>query len=1028
MNNNTGALSGNNIMASIDEKTTKESFDSNVAEYYGYGDDNNNGPSKGEPDYGYGDDSFPSKEPNYGYDEPTKCGDGRAGSKDVDDDDSFNMYGYGDEGPSHSQNNKNRASSNSSRHSSNSSRPSQTSNLKSKNRAQRRMSAGAMSCGSAYSNFSLESQSFASDDHSTTEHAPVARFSRRSSLSNSLHSVNSTSSYNVSNDSMGGVTSIEGLKSRGKKNLKPKRRVNRRASLSSIHTSTSSQGSISLHVENNEFVSSTPMSKDAYSAESSLGAFSQDDTEVSGVDFADAMLTAHNSAETLPVANILPKVDSPTKKNKRERHSAKKDHILESLVWFSFHIPRTVLEDLIAHELEVWKREHSNLLKASSRRSSANKRTRKSIKALLTTSNHGVSDDEDEDGSVSSLSDEGGAGADQVFATGYSENLMLRERGKPHTMIKLPKAFERQAAILFVDMSGFTKLSTVLDVESLSKVINSYFEMIVSEVIFHGGDILKFAGDAFFAEWRVAKGNDDDDDDGDKKKNPLSDLNASLASINEMVWDDSDIPPLSNCVMMASKCATSIVKKFSDYRVNTTTNRNSSSESMLNVHCGVGAGNLVGLHVGDYKEGQEEDAIELRREFLLLGEPIDQVAKAADRAADGEVLASPQALLSLGLVCDLTDDQRFAEEPVLIASRNQSYLKYDVGMDDIPEHTAMQPYESLRMHCKSLNHAALQRLNLQMALYVHPVIREDELALSAAIQAGKISQPTETLESRHRAEAELRSVYTMFITPIITPRITGVKDVDEELYTTLGNIMHVTSRELDRYSGHLRQFIVDDKGVVLIATFGLRGSTFPNMVENNCLPATFAIHRALKHELKVENRIGATFGKVYCGVVGGVRRHEFACMGAPVNLAARLMGSKENQGILVDEAVGEQCREGYTFKRLPPVKAKGYAKPVPILEPIPESASKSKKKKSTVAFAGRKVEKRAILSVAHALLEEPEISQSSICFLSGESGSGKSRLAGNVIEELKKKSIEEKKTIITARSSSTETEQRIPLR
>ena len=480
--------------------------------------------------------------------------------------------------------------------------------------------------------------------------------------------------------------------------------------------------------------------------------------------------------------------------------------------------------------------------------------------------------------------------------------------------------------------------------------------------------------------------------------------------------------------MMASKCATSIVKKFSDYRVTTATNRNSTSEAMLNVHCGVGVGNLVGLHVGDYKEGQEEDAVELRREFLLLGEAIDQVSKAADKAMDGEVLASPEALLALGMCCDLTDEQCFAEEPILIASRGECYLKYDVNMDDIPGNSAMQPYESLRMHCKSLNHAALQRLNLQMALYVHPVIRQDELALSAAIQAGKILQPTETLESRHRAEAELRSVYTMFISPLITPRITGAKAVDEELYTTLGNIMHVTSRELDRYSGHLRQFVVDDKGVVLISQFGLRGSTFPNMVENNCLPATFAIHRALKSELNVDNRIGATFGKVYCGVVGGVRRHEFACMGAPVNLAARLMSSRVNEGILVDEAVSEQCREGYTFESLPPVKAKGYAKPVPIFVPIPESASKAKKKKSTIAFIGRRVEKRAILSVAQGLLEEEDISQSSICFLSGESGSGKSRLAVNVLEELKKKGTDEKKTIITARSSSTETEQRIPLR
>jgi class 3 adenylate cyclase len=303
------------------------------------------------------------------------------------------------------------------------------------------------------------------------------------------------------------------------------------------------------------------------------------------------------------------------------------------------------------------------------------------------------------------------------------------------------------------------------------------------------------------------------------------------------------------------------------------------------VHCGIGVGDLVGLHVGDYREKEEEEiSAESRREFLIIGEPIDQVAKAADDATDGQVLASPQAIQALAFCCNLSQEQFLSRKAVCIASRNESYLAFDEEFDDDASNqlNMMQPYESLRMHCKALNEAALNRLNLQMALYVHPVIRADELALSAMIQAGKITQPTETLESRHRAEAELRSVYTMFISPLISARITGMELVDEGLFKKMNDIFTVTSRELDRYSGHLRQFIVDDKGVVLIATFGLRGSTFPNMVENNCLPATFAIKRALMAELNVDCRIGATFGKVYCGVVGGVRRHEFACMGAPV--------------------------------------------------------------------------------------------------------------------------------------------------
>lgn len=185
-------------------------------------------------------------------------------------------------------------------------------------------------------------------------------------------------------------------------------------------------------------------------------------------------------------------------------------------------------------------------------------------------------------------------------------------------------------------------------------------------------------------------------------------------------------------------------------------------------------------------------------------------------ATDGEVMISPEAMLSLAFCCQVTEEQRNLTEPFLLASRDQTFIDLYPKNQSGPEGShliaALQPYESLRMHCKSLNHMALARLRLQMALYVHPVVRADELALSAAIQAGKISQPAEAVESRHRAEAELRSVFTIFIKAIISPRVTGMTEIDSELFKRLCDIMHVTSRELDRYSGHLRQFIVDDKG------------------------------------------------------------------------------------------------------------------------------------------------------------------------------------------------------------------------
>jgi class 3 adenylate cyclase len=425
----------------------------------------------------------------------------------------------------------------------------------------------------------------------------------------------------------------------------------------------------------------------------------------------------------LPVANVLERtVSSPLHSyNALNKQPSKTDQIIESLVWFSFHVPRTVLEDLISYEIQVWKNQavaaeaaapsppalpsssapSNNNMNMSSHHTAASskrkqrrqERRKRAQRAILRSSKmrdgsdtdseddidnndndydrygYDASDDGENDndsgtgGSVSSLSEDEGAGGgggrghggagggagpgagaagcgpggnDNNFDVNFTES-MMRFQGETNAkfMVNLPRAVKRECALLFVDMSGFTKLSTMLDVESLSKVINSYFDMIVSEVIHHGGDILKFAGDAFFAEWKVPHEQDGDSSSFRNGNNSsshhyrcgaLADLNASLVSINDMDWDfDNDIPKLSSCVLAAAKCAVSIVEKFSDYHV--TSASGSTNDAMLNVHCGLGVGHVVGLHVGDYKEDQEEEGVELRREFLILGDAIEQVSE-----------------------------------------------------------------------------------------------------------------------------------------------------------------------------------------------------------------------------------------------------------------------------------------------------------------------------------------------------------------------------------------------------------------
>ena len=70
--------------------------------------------------------------------------------------------------------------------------------------------------------------------------------------------------------------------------------------------------------------------------------------------------------------------------------------------------------------------------------------------------------------------------------------------------VQVPERHRCKAALAFVDVSGFTKLSLALEkehgpegAEKLQLFINSYFHRLIRSVLFHGGDILKFAGDAF---------------------------------------------------------------------------------------------------------------------------------------------------------------------------------------------------------------------------------------------------------------------------------------------------------------------------------------------------------------------------------------------------------------------------------------------------------------------------------------------------------------------------------------------------
>jgi class 3 adenylate cyclase len=397
----------------------------------------------------------------------------------------------------------------------------------------------------------------------------------------------------------------------------------------------------------------------------------------------------------------------------------------------------------------------------------------------------------------------------------------------------------------------------------------------------------------------------------------------------------------------------------------------------LDVHCGVGVGEMAGVHIGDDR---------LHREYVYIGNPIAQATKVCNIAKKGQVVISRKVF-----TVNVLSWSGVIAEPFTLQGL-EYFVITDGGETKLDEKKLSAYNKGIRStrsrgvtdHVDGLEVQALMEYRRLMSLYVHPAVVSNDVAASGNFQS---SRTNSVMQERHKDDAKLRSCYVVFINPQISVDLSG-EDYLKSAHM-LNDILNLTTRELNRYNGHMRQLIVDDKGLVIIATFGLCSSSFPNMVAERALPTMVVIHGALQIELGVDSQIGATFGNVYCGPVGGVHRNEYAVMGPSVNLAARLMMSKENPGILVDHAVRRLASRSYSFNALSPVSAKGYNKPVHIFEPLTEIERPWGRIEPN--FVGREEELKRIIKISKEM-SSAGATEPRLVLISSSSGMGKSTL------------------------------------
>ena len=174
----------------------------------------------------------------------------------------------------------------------------------------------------------------------------------------------------------------------------------------------------------------------------------------------------------------------------------------------------------------------------------------------------------------------------------------------------------------------------------------------------------------------------------------------------------------------------------------------------------------------------------------------------------------------------------------------------------------------------------------------------------------------------------------------------------------------------------------------------------------------------------VDNYVGATLGKAYCGVVGGIKRHEFAVLGPSVNLSARLLSMSNHPGILVNNDVRREAIRWGNYLSFPPMKAKGYSEPVQVYQPL--TATEARWGKVNPHFVGRKSEMRRVCRLAQemALQQGP----ARTFFVWGETGSGKSDFLVKTVALMRKILVRLKKKVIITKNIGNDGDALIPFR
>jgi class 3 adenylate cyclase len=362
-------------------------------------------------------------------------------------------------------------------------------------------------------------------------------------------------------------------------------------------------------------------------------------------------------------------------------------------------------------------------------------------------------------------------------------------------------------------------------------------------------------------------------------------------------------------------------------------NDQSSQKVILRQRSAVTCGALTVMETGGANQ---------RWHVLVAGEAIHEAGEANGTANSGEVLLSPSVLKRMGpYVKAVPLPSGFARLDELIQPLQESSAALAVSEEAVPD----------------------------LSPYLHRILTD-------RLSAGQGSWL-----------AEFRNLTALFV------QLTNVDFGQSGAGDRLQAAIRKTQEILFRYEGSEYQFLMDDKGLVLIGLFGLPPLAHEDDPERG-VQAALTI-RAELERLGIAASIGVASGRAFCGVLGNEARCQYTAVGSVMNLSARLMqAATAAGGILCDEATAQACkgRPGLKFNSRNEIRVKGRSDSVPVYVPAKSAAS------SESGLVGREAERAMFLRALDDLIHEK---RGGTIVIEGEPGIGKSRLLEHFIEKVR---------------------------